>query len=1622
MTSTDEQGNETTTTFTITVKDTTAPTVNHIDNQTKEVNTSIDPIEIHATDNSGQAVKNTVSGLPEGVTFDPETNTISGTPSKVGNYPVTVTTTDEQGNETTTTFTITVQDTTRPNVESISNQTREVNTAINPIEIHATDNSGQPVKNTVAGLPEGVTFDPETNTISGTPTQVGTSTVTVTSRDEQGNETTTTFTITVQDTTKPTVDSVSDQTKEVNTAIDPIEIHATDNSGQPVKNTVSGLPEGVTFDPETNTISGTPSKVGNYPVTVTSTDEQGNKTTTTFTITVKDTTAPNVESISDQTKEVNTAIDPIEIHATDNSGQPVKNTVLGLPEGVTFNSETNTISGTPSKVGNYPVTVTTTDEQGNETTMTFTITVEDTTKPAVEDISNQTKEVNTAIDPITIHATDNSGQPVKNTVSGLPEGVTFNPETNTISGIPTQVGTSTVTVTSRDEQGNETTTTFTITVKDTTKPTVDSISNQTKEVNTGIDPIEIHATDNSGQPVKNTVSGLPEGVTFDPETNTISGMPSKVGSYPVTVTSTDEQGNETTTTFTITVKDTTAPTVNHIDNQTKEVNTSIDPIEIHATDNSGQPVKNTVSGLPEGVTFDSETNTINGTPTKVGNYPVTVTSTDEEGNETTTTFTITVEDTTKPTVDSISNQTKEVNTAIDPIEIHATDNSGQPVKNSVSGLPEGVTFNPETNTISGTATQVGTSTVTVTSRDEQGNETKTTFTITVQDTTKPTVNSISDQTKEVNTAIDPIEIHATDNSGQPVKNSVSGLPEGVVFNPETNTISGTATQVGTSTVTVTSRDEQGNETTTTFTITVKDTTKPTVDSVSNQTKEVNTSIDPIEIHATDNSGQPVKNAVSGLPEGVTFDSETNTISGTPSKVGNYPVTVTTTDEEGNETTTTFTITVEDTTKPTVDSISNQTKEVNTSIDPIEIHATDNSGQAVKNIVSGLPEGVTFNPETNTISGTPSKVGSYPVTVTSTDEQGNETTTTFTITVKDTTKPTVEDISNQTKEVNTGIDPIEIHATDNSGQPVKNTVSGLPEGVTFNPETNTISGTPTQVGTSTVTVTSRDEQGNETTTTFTITVQDTTAPTVNHIDNQTREVNTAINPIEIHATDNSGQPVKNTVSGLPEGVTFDPETNTISGMPSKVGSYPVTVTSTDEQGNETTTTFTITVKDTTKPAVEDISNQTKEVNTSIDPIEIHATDNSGQPVKNTVSGLPEGVTFDPETNTISGMPSKVGSYPVTVTSTDEQGNETTTTFTITVKDTTAPKVDAIPDQTKHVNTPIDPITIHAIDNSGQPVKNTVAGLPEGVTFNPETNTISGTPTKVGSYPVTVTTTDEQGNKTTTTFTITVKDTTAPKVDAIPDQTKHVNTPIDPITIHATDNSGQPVKNTVSGLPKGVTFDPKTNTISGVPTQVGVYPVTITTVDSQGNETTTTFNITVIDSNQNGIPSDNHPTASHDKDNQGQAPVSSNEENGNIGENKSPITSSPDIDHQQSNNIEETNTQGQYNYSSFEDEKNNKNINYLSQTSKGTKKKENINFNSNSSNKSETPSHVTQENQQDMTKALNRNQVLTDDKKDKVDVLPDTGETDPKNSTLFAGIFAALGSLFILGRRRKKKDEQ
>ena len=1055
------------------------------------------------------------------------------------------------------------------------------------------------------------------------------------------------------------------------------------------------------------------------------------------------------------------------------------------------------------------------------------------------------------------------------------------------------------------------------------------------------------------------------------------------GKETIKITSIDK-GDNVSPAITISVIDKTPPAVKAISNKTQKVNTEIEPIKIEATDNSGRAVTNKVDGLPDGVTFDEATNTISGTPSEVGSYDITVTTTDESGNVTETIFTIDVEDTTKPTVESIAGQTQEVNTEIEPIKIEAKDNSGQTVTNKVDGLPDGVTFDEATNTISGTPSEVGSYTVTVTTMDESGNATETTFTIDVEDTTKPTVESVADQTQEVNTEITPITIESEDNSDQAVTNKVDGLPDGVTFDEATNTISGTPSEVGSYTVTVTTTDESGNATETTFTIDVEDTTKPTVKSVSDQTQEVNTEITPIKIEATDNSGQTVTNKVDGLPDGITFDEATNTISGTPSEVGSYDITVTTTDESSNATETTFTIDVEDTTKPTVEDIADQTQEVNTEITPIKIEATDNSGQAVTNKVDGLPDGVTFDEATNTISGTPSEVGSYDITVTTTDKNGNSETTTFTIDVEDTTKPTVESVADQTQEVNTEINPIKIEATDNSGQAVTNKVEGLPAGITFDEATNTISGTPSEVGSYTVTVTTTDENGNATETTFTIDVEDTTKPTVEDITDQTQEINTEINPIKIETTDNSGQTVTNKVEGLPDGVTFDEATNTISGTPSEVGSYTVTVTTTDENGNATETTFTIDVEDTTKPTVEDITDQTQEINTEMTPIKIEATDNSGQAVTNKVEGLPDGVTFDEATNTISGTPSEVGKYLITITTIDKDGNTATTTLTINVIDTTTPEQPTINKVTENST---------EVNGRGEP------GTVVEVTF-PDGNKVEGKVDSDGNYhiqipsettlkggqPLQVIAIDKAGNKSEATTT-NVIDTTAPEQPTI-----------NKVTENSTEVSGRGEPGTVVE----VTF-PDGNKVEGKVDSDGNYHIQIPSDErfKVGQQ----LIVKVVDEEGNVSEPSITMVQKEDKNSEKLSTVT-----GTVTKNNSKSlkhkASEQQSYHNKSEKIKNVNKptkivekdMSTYDYSRYSKDisnKNNKSATFEQQNVSD------INNNQYSRNKVNQP-----------VKKSRKNEINKD--------LPQTGEENFNKSTLFGTLVASLGALLLFFKRRKKDE--
>ncbi|RTX92265.1 serine-rich repeat glycoprotein adhesin SasA, partial [Staphylococcus carnosus] len=81
----------------------------------------------------------------------------------------------------------------------------------------------------------------------------------------------------------------------------------------------------------------------------------------------EDTQAPTID-MTDQSNEVFSPITPITVNASDNSGTTPNVKMDGLPDGLSYDSSKNVVTGTPQKIGNYNVTITATDGSNHTTT------------------------------------------------------------------------------------------------------------------------------------------------------------------------------------------------------------------------------------------------------------------------------------------------------------------------------------------------------------------------------------------------------------------------------------------------------------------------------------------------------------------------------------------------------------------------------------------------------------------------------------------------------------------------------------------------------------------------------------------------------------------------------------------------------------------------------------------------------------------------------------------------------------------------------------------------------------------------------------------------------------------------------------------------------------------------------------------------------------------------------------------------------------------------------------------------------------------------------------------------------------------------------------------------------
>ncbi|MGB0096874.1 MAG: putative Ig domain-containing protein, partial [Solirubrobacteraceae bacterium] len=152
---------------------------------------------------------------------------------------------------------------------------------------------------------------------------------------------------------------------------------------------------------------------------------------------------------------------------------------------------------------------------------------------------------------------------------------------------------------------------------------------------------------------------------------------------------------------------------------------------------------------------------------------------------------------------------------------------------------------------------------------------------------------------------------------------------------------------------------------------------------------------------------------------------------------------------------------------------------------LALRAASSGGFGLAYAATGLPAGLSINPSTGVISGTPTTIGSSTMIVTARDGSGATGSATFGWTV---VAPTVttRNPGNQTSTVGKPVS-LSIVATVNNGRAPTYSVSGLPHGLSINAQTGLISGTPRAAGRSTVTVRATDASGASSAATFSWTV-------------------------------------------------------------------------------------------------------------------------------------------------------------------------------------------------------------------------------------------------------------------------------------------------------------------------------------------------------------------------------------------------------------------------------------------------------------------------------------------------------------------------------------------------------
>ena len=698
--------------------------------------------------------------------------------------------------------------------------------------------------------------------------------------------------------------------------------------------------------------------------------------------------------------------------------------------------------------------------------------------------------------------------------------------------------------------------TFTLTVLPTTIPaaTQNQAYSQTMDAAGGTAPYSFAVTSGA----------LPTGFTLALG-GLLSGTTATPGTYNFTITATDVNSNTGFRPYTFTVGTAGGITVNPPTLPDGSVGVSYSQtITTTGGTGSGRVFSISSGALPNGLSINSSSGAITGTPTTGGPFTFTVFVRDSGGNTGTNTYTVNI----GANILVLSPTTLPNGTQGTPYTHTIFASGGTPgyTFTLASGtMPTGTSIASNGN-ITGTPTVGGPFTFTIRATDSVNNVGTQTYNVTIGSNiltvTPPTLPNGS-----VGTAYSQ-NFGATGGNGSYTFARTSGaLPTGLTLTSG-GVLSGTPSASGTFNFDITATDTNFNTGTRSYSVTIN-LAPLTISPSSLPAGTVGTSYSQTVVASGGNGNYSYTVLSGALPTGLSMDSAGN-ITGTPSATGAFNFTVQATDTTPNTGTRNYTINVGSNilalTPTTLPNGTNGTAYSQT------ITATGATGAVSFVLASGgLPAGLSIS-SGGVISGTPSGSGSSTFTIRGTDSVGNTGSQAYTVNIG-TGVLVVAPAALPAGTQNTAYNQT-VTASGGTGGPYTFTISSgaLPAGLTMS-SAGVIGGTPTGSGASTFTVRGLDSLGNFGTHIYTLTIG-TVSLTVNPASLPATVVGHPYSQIVSATGGTASYTFSISAGALPPGLTLNPVTGVISGTPTGPGTASFTVQATDVNGNTGTRAYAL----------------------------------------------------------------------------------------------------------------------------------------------------------------------------------------------------------------------------------------------------------------------------------------------------------------------------------------------------------------------------------------------------------------------------------------------------------------